>query len=376
MTSAGVTALCCSHALTRIPALRYLHTSSATNGWSECMGQASIGLPWLRLSMAEFQPQWLMNAAVAPCARISSCGAHVVITSPMPWVCSVNSDRNLACRLSIASSSCTTPRSASRRTHTNRCLLSRNAAASSATCSAINDDVVPNDTYSTDAFGCLSSQLRHSGRVCRALAVTLGPNDELEELPRHARGRWRRVVEPARAQEPLPGVRPRGVVGRGDALQAVRLGVGEYPRRLGRGEGAEAVVQDDDAAGARGEAREEAGDRAARARDEGVAHGDEVGRERRGRGRVRRRGGVRGDGDLELVEADAAEGVVAPAVHARARLADVRPRRREVHGEPPRRELQRQVQHPVEVALRRERHRYDGNGFHGGLRLGRQSLML
>ena len=67
------------------------------------------------LSMVEFQPQWLRNAAVAGWARISSCGAQSVISSPVPSVCLVNSDMNLACRLSPESAN-TLPRSASRRT--------------------------------------------------------------------------------------------------------------------------------------------------------------------------------------------------------------------------------------------------------------------
>uniref|UniRef100_A0A0D9ZP12 Uncharacterized protein n=1 Tax=Oryza glumipatula TaxID=40148 RepID=A0A0D9ZP12_9ORYZ len=45
MASAGTTSLCFSHGLTRRPALRYLHTSSASHGWSECMGHARIGFP-------------------------------------------------------------------------------------------------------------------------------------------------------------------------------------------------------------------------------------------------------------------------------------------------------------------------------------------
>uniref|UniRef100_A0A0A9G2L9 Czog1 n=1 Tax=Arundo donax TaxID=35708 RepID=A0A0A9G2L9_ARUDO len=128
-----------------MPALRYLHTSSASHGWSQCMGHARMGFPWLRLSTVEFQPQWLMNAAVAPCARISSCGAHPVITSPVPSVSFVNSDRNLACRLSPDSVDMSA-RSASRSTQMKRCLLPFSAAASSATCSARKDDVVPKDT--------------------------------------------------------------------------------------------------------------------------------------------------------------------------------------------------------------------------------------
>ncbi|BAS90438.1 Os04g0556550 [Oryza sativa Japonica Group] len=132
MASAGTTSLCFSNGLTSRPALRYLHTSSASHGWSECMGHARIGFPWLRLSIVEFQPQWLMNAAVAPCARISSCGAHPVITSPTPSVSAVNRDSSSACRLSPESANMSA-RSASRSTQMNLCLLPFSAAASSAT---------------------------------------------------------------------------------------------------------------------------------------------------------------------------------------------------------------------------------------------------
>uniref|UniRef100_A0A0E0PCG9 Uncharacterized protein n=1 Tax=Oryza rufipogon TaxID=4529 RepID=A0A0E0PCG9_ORYRU len=77
-------------------------------------------------------PQWLMNAAVAPCARISSCGAHPVITNPTPSVSAVNRDSSSACRLSPESANMLA-RSASRSTQMNLCLLPFSAAASSAT---------------------------------------------------------------------------------------------------------------------------------------------------------------------------------------------------------------------------------------------------
>nr|BAJ87709.1 predicted protein [Hordeum vulgare subsp. vulgare] len=146
MVAAGVTSSCFSHGLTRRPASRYFSTNCASHGWSECMGHARIGFPWLMLSTVEFQPQWLMKAAVAGCARISSCGAHPVITSPVPRVCSANSDASLACRRPSASSVDTLPRSASRNTQMNRCLLPFSAAASSATCPPRSEDVEPNDT--------------------------------------------------------------------------------------------------------------------------------------------------------------------------------------------------------------------------------------
>ncbi|GJN33330.1 hypothetical protein PR202_gb21919 [Eleusine coracana subsp. coracana] len=175
MVDAGVTSCRRSQGRTSTPAPRYLHRSSASQGWSLCIGHASTGFPWLRLSTVEFHPQWLMNAAVAPCARISSCGAHPVTTTPRADA-SLSSDAAAARRvLSTSASSRMSARSASRSTQTNRCLLSRSAAASSRTCSTRSDDVVPKDTYSTDASGCLSSQSRHSCRACLWAGVARGP---------------------------------------------------------------------------------------------------------------------------------------------------------------------------------------------------------
>jgi hypothetical protein len=51
-------------------------------------------------------------------------------------------------------------------------------------------------------------------------------------------------------------------------------------------------------------------------------------------------------------------------IRARARLSDVRRRRRVVHGEAPWRQQQRQVEQLVQMALRRERHGHHGNRFH------------
>jgi hypothetical protein len=163
------------------------------------------------------------------------------------------------------------------------------------------------------------------------------------------------------AQEPVLGVQPPDVVRTSYALQPKRLAVAQ-PRRLGRHEGVEPVEHDDDAAVGDRELLEEARERVSRRGGEGLQHGHEVRREGGGRGRVRRRRRVRRD--LEVVELDGAEGLRILAVHARARPADVRPGRRVVHGQAPRREQQRQVQHAVQVALRRQWHRHDGNRFH------------
>uniref|UniRef100_A0A804R047 Uncharacterized protein n=1 Tax=Zea mays TaxID=4577 RepID=A0A804R047_MAIZE len=168
-------------------------------------------------------------------------------------------------------------------------------------------------------------------------------------------------MEAVVAEEAVPRVQPPDGVRDGDALQAERVGVGQ-PRRLRGGEGVEAVEDDGHAAVAGGQALEEGRERGARRGGEGLEHGHEVVRERRRRGQVRRGGVVRRH--VEVVEVDGAERPGVPAVHARARLADVRRGRRVVHGQPPRRQQQRQVEQLVQMALRRERHGHDGNRFH------------
>jgi len=159
-------------------------------------------------------------------------------------------------------------------------------------------------------------------------------------------------------QEPEPGVRLPGERRRRQAVQPERLAVVQ-PRGLLGGVRVDAVVHHDDAAVRGGEPGEERRERGARPGGVGLEQGHEVRGERRRRGRVGRRGDVLGD--AEVVELDGAERGLVPAVHTRAGLADLRRGRRVVHGQAPRRELQRQVQELVQVALRRERHRYDGD---------------
>jgi len=174
-------------------------------------------------------------------------------------------------------------------------------------------------------------------------------------------------VEPAVADVAAAGVRRPDHARHRGAYQPVPLAVGQ-PRGLFSGEPVGDVVQDDDAVAGGGDPAEERRERGGRVGDEGLPQGHEVGGEGRFGGGVWRRGGVRGDG--ELVEVDAAEGAVAPAVDARPGLADVLHGRRVVHGQPARRELQRQVQQCVQVALRRERHRHDDNRLHWHWMLG------
>ncbi len=156
--------------------------------------------------------------------------------------------------------------------------------------------------------------------------------EELQELLRDElleRG----VSEAVLAQEPVDGVHRLEEVRRRSAVEPEPLTVGQ-PRGLFRGEGIHEVVQDDDAAVGGGDLAEERSERPRRVGDESLPHGQEVRGERRVGGRVGRRGGVRGDG--ELVEFDAAEGIAAPPVHAGAGLADVLRGRCVVHGQPPR----------------------------------------
>ncbi|PVH35465.1 hypothetical protein PAHAL_7G191700 [Panicum hallii] len=171
------------------------------------------------------------------------------------------------------------------------------------------------------------------------------------------------VIDAALAQEAAPGVRPPEEGRQGGADQPEPLAVGQTRGLLG-GEGVGDVVEDDDAAVGGGDRAEERRERGGRAGRERLPQRHEVGREGRRAAGVRRRRGVRGDG--ELVEPDAAERAVAPAVHARAGLAGVLRGRRVVDGQAARRELQRQVQQRVQVALRRERQRHDRDGgLHG-----------
>ncbi|KAF3793479.1 hypothetical protein EJ110_NYTH03622 [Nymphaea thermarum] len=73
-----------AHRLTTTPTLSTSVTSCALAGWSECSGQVARGTPKLRLSMHEFQPQWLRNPPTAPWLNISNCGAHPMTTRPDP----------------------------------------------------------------------------------------------------------------------------------------------------------------------------------------------------------------------------------------------------------------------------------------------------
>ncbi|CAD6255690.1 unnamed protein product [Miscanthus lutarioriparius] len=231
--------------------------------------------------------------------------------------------------------------------------------ASSRTCSSRSDDVVPNETYSTDDDGCVSSQSRHS---CRARApaasptaragageehraerldgeqpAAVGRRDPLERVEEvaleHATGvddhagsghapallphppgehdelrggaGIRRVEhEAVAAQQGVLPVRPPDVVGGGEAVHAE-----------------DAVVEDNDAAVGRGELRQQCGQRGPRAGAVGLEERLHMHRERGAR--VRGGGLVRG--------------------HIQRGLLEVWLRRREVDGEPPRGEEQGQV---------------------------------
>jgi hypothetical protein len=81
---------------------------------------------------------------------------------------------------------------------------------------------------------------------------------------------------PAVLQPPAACARRQGgsledhaVVRHSHALHAERLAVAKAGR-LGRGEGSQAVIEDDDTAGAGGDPLEEAGERGTRVGDEGV----------------------------------------------------------------------------------------------------------
>ncbi|KQK14828.1 hypothetical protein BRADI_1g18822v3 [Brachypodium distachyon] len=192
-----------------------------------------------------------------------------------------------------------------------------------------------------------------AGRAAALLAHAAGERDELRRgagvgaVERHA----------VLAEEGVAGIRPPDVVGRGEAVHAERLAVGQLDRLGGR-ERRHPVVEHDDAAVRGGQLGQERGERSAGAGAEGLEERLHVRRERGRRSGVRVRARVRRDG--EGAEADGGEVVVvAPAVEARAGLAEVRLRRGEVDGDPARGEEEGEVEELVQVALRRERDRHD-----------------
>ncbi|BAT03049.1 Os07g0660466, partial [Oryza sativa Japonica Group] len=194
------------------------------------------------------------------------------------------------------------------------------------------------------------------GRAPALLAHPLGERHEL--LGRTGVGRVE--DEAVLHQQAVGGVHPPDIVRRGEAVHPECLAVGDS-RGLHRRERRHPVVQHDDAAVARRELAEERGERRAGAVAEGLEEGHHVARER-GRG-VGGRGCVPA-GDVECAEADGGEAERArgvPAVHPRAGLPEVRLRRGVVHGEAARREQHGQVEELVQVTLRRERHRHDGD---------------
>ncbi|KAL0920346.1 hypothetical protein M5K25_009474 [Dendrobium thyrsiflorum] len=100
--AAGTTSLRRSHSLTITPTFKYSVNTMAFLGWSICIGHAMIGTPKLKLSITEFQPQWLTKAAVDGCANMSTCGAHPFIIIPNPSISSSNPAGKPPVRLSTS----------------------------------------------------------------------------------------------------------------------------------------------------------------------------------------------------------------------------------------------------------------------------------
>jgi len=120
----------------------------ASGNWSAHCGKHTTGTPRLRLSRVEFQPQWVTKQPVAWWASNSSWLHHVTIR-PLSFTKSLYPQGNLPCSDSL-------------KTHKKLTSLSFNPQASSSTCSAFNDTMLPKEMYTTDRGAFSSSHLLHS----------------------------------------------------------------------------------------------------------------------------------------------------------------------------------------------------------------------
>jgi len=221
------------------------------------MGHARMGFPWLRLSTVEFHPQWLMNAAIALCARISSCGAHPVTTTPAQAAPGPSSDAAAARRVSAAASPSPPPRGPAARA---------SAGEWEKHWAKRPDGEQPLAVGGRDALERVEEVALESAAgvddhagTRRAPALLAHPHGERDEL-RGGAGVGRVEDEAVAAQQGVLPVRPPDVVGGGEAVHAEGLGVGQA-RGLGRRERRHVVVEDDDAAVGRGQLRQERGQR-------------------------------------------------------------------------------------------------------------------
>ncbi|KAH7682355.1 hypothetical protein IHE45_05G115600 [Dioscorea alata] len=121
-----------------------------------------MGTPCATLSSVKFHPQWDKNPPVAPCANTCSCGTHDCTTKPTCLVLSRNpSGKNPTGSSMLVELNYWALDSMSdgvRTTHRNLYPLISNPQANSFIWPHVSVPTLPNDTYSTDLLGCLSSQ--------------------------------------------------------------------------------------------------------------------------------------------------------------------------------------------------------------------------
>ncbi|CAL9173194.1 unnamed protein product [Musa hybrid cultivar] len=71
-------------------------SSFSLRNWSAKWGHVIMGTPALTPSNAEFHPQCVTKPPMAGCDKIRACGAHPVITSPLPLVLPSNPDSHVS----------------------------------------------------------------------------------------------------------------------------------------------------------------------------------------------------------------------------------------------------------------------------------------
>ncbi|KAL0915331.1 hypothetical protein M5K25_015743 [Dendrobium thyrsiflorum] len=94
---------------TATPILKTSTTNLSFTNWSANLGHVAITTPAAIASIVEFHPQCVINPPTATWSRIITCGAHPLITIPLPFVLSSNSDNQFSTS-SLLSASFTTQR--------------------------------------------------------------------------------------------------------------------------------------------------------------------------------------------------------------------------------------------------------------------------
>uniref|UniRef100_A0A804UB27 Uncharacterized protein n=1 Tax=Zea mays TaxID=4577 RepID=A0A804UB27_MAIZE len=133
----------------------------AFKNWSEKCGHVTTGSPAVMASMVEFQPQCVTKLPVAACDRISTWGAHPLISRPR-----LATRASRSCRNSPTSSPYC---SAFLTTQTNGCPDASSPRPSSTTCFGCACAMLPKLTYTTESASLPSSQRRHSSAPMAAV---------------------------------------------------------------------------------------------------------------------------------------------------------------------------------------------------------------